>query len=475
MKKVIIKTLCVILVGIFLIGSTTSLAMQNETETLRLSPFRYVDGNYTNGYALGTVGGESRHPIYQIIAGSNRKSLYCLNATAGQHWIRGEDAVYNRTYDLSTDLEQLKGETSGGGVYKKIADSEYLKQILWILDNIYISNSSATSDENLAKKQALLERAGIVNIDITEEGLNGPETVGKAYKYQPVSGYDYSDKISNKNTDGYYYFDNDNEFVAVDMPDELVEVAQQAALWYYTNYLGENDKTYDVIGNGDAASWFPLVCSNGTEDSNSQNWKDLAGDFFDERLDNGDRIQVGQMKQEMSAILCSYLIDAANNYAENPGNTTGQPLEMTSPTTNVEQKAINGEEYYIVGPIKIEEKVESVYSLLDTIIVNGSSSTGAYTSNVNGSKLNKTISSLIGQDFYITVPKSSISENNIKIEFEGSYNTNEKKLWVSTNEIEEQPIVEVTPVTKDIELSIIAQISPEEEFDLALRKVVTSI
>ena len=70
MKNTILRTLIVIMVAIFGIGIVLpSLAVTEENKELALSYFRYVNGNYTNGYGLNTVGneGESHHPIYRLM------------------------------------------------------------------------------------------------------------------------------------------------------------------------------------------------------------------------------------------------------------------------------------------------------------------------------------------------------------------------------------------------------------------------
>ena len=67
MKKAIIRTLIVMMVAVWGLGSIIpSLATTVENKELSLSYFRYVNGASTNGYALNTVGneGESHHPIF---------------------------------------------------------------------------------------------------------------------------------------------------------------------------------------------------------------------------------------------------------------------------------------------------------------------------------------------------------------------------------------------------------------------------
>ena len=498
MKKAIIRTLIVMMVAILGIGSIIpSLAVTDENKELALEYFRYINNEYTDGYALNKVGneGESHHPIYQIMSNSNGTNYYCLNATAGESWLSGTvgtKATYNRGYDLSSssDIELLKNDTND--VYKNIGNSSHLNQILWILDNMYIPSKSATAEENLAKKREVLARAGVVFDNVIETINFEPiPTENKTYKYMPQTSYDFGEEIFNikdghnnsiyeadKTYQGWYYYDTESNYKYVELPDELVEVAQQAAIWYFTNYLennSANSETYNVRTQG-----LNLVCSNGTTETNSHNWKPLEDDTFSVDTDEWDtshtnrvKAEVGKWKQEMATILCWYLIDAANNNATTGTTTTGTPLTIAPSQSEANEKTVSNTAYYVVGPIKIDETRTAVYTLNNTISVNGDTSTGAYISNAEGIKnQNQTISNYIGQNIYIAIPKSKINGNNIQITFDGTYKTNEKKLLISTTKTE-QPVVEVTPKDKPFELKVTAPI--QKEFDLALRKVITKI
>ena len=483
-KKNVMRVLISILAIVIAIGTKTSFAMQDYTEndakTLALSYFRYANGVPVNGYALNTVGneGESHHPIYQIISGTNATNYYCLNAVQGDSWLSGTvgaTATYNRMYDLSSDIEVLKSDTNE--VYKNIANSAYLKQILWILDNIYIPDNSANADTNLSQKRTLLEKAGLKYGAVDNYDLNDNQ-VGEGYRYTKQAGYDYTEKVSVQGKKGYFYYDVSDTYIQLELPDEMVEVAQQAALWYFTNYLENNSgnsQTYNVKEQG-----LRLASSNGTANANSTTWysmesNDSASPFNHTPTNvTGHEATVEAWQEEMARILCWYLIDAADNYANtNTGDIVGSPLEITPATAGLNEKTVDGTNYYVVGPLKINEKRKNVYSLNNTISVNGSTSTGAYFSDKDGNKdTNQTVSTHVGNEFYIAVPKTKITGSNIQISFDGTYKSNDKKLWVSSTKTE-QPVVEVTPANKPIKLVVNAPIN--KEFDLALRKVITKV
>lgn len=480
MRKNITKLLIAIITLILGLGTTSSFAMQDyqgdSALSLTLSYFRYSNGKYVNGYALNTVGNEneSHHPIYQIMNGT-KTNYYCLNATAGESWMSGTigtSATYNRAYDLNSasDIESLKTDSSLPDTYKNVANSSHLKQILWILDNIYIPDTTST-EQNLAAKQELLAKAGIVYGQVDDETLEGK--VSEGYRYIAQTGYDYTEKVSKQGKKGYFYYDTQSNYHVVELPDEMVEVAGQTALWYFTNYLennSQNSQTYNVKD-----QWLPLLCSNGTTVTNTNQWKSLESETFNVDTDVQDvKAEVGKMMQEQAAIVCQYLIDAANNYAASSDTeVTGSPLKITPATPNMEEKKVDSKNYYVVGPIKIDTTRESVYSLLDTITVNGSTETGSYISDKDGNKnSDQRVSNYVGKEFYVAVPKSTVTGNNIKIDFEGSYKANKKTLWISTTKTE-QPVAEVTPVTEPINLTV--NVGVKKEFDLALRKAIASV
>ena len=500
MRKAIIRTLIVMMVAILGIGNIIpSLAVTEENKELTLSYFRYVNGNYSNGYALNTVGnaGESHHPVFQIMSKSNDTNYYCLNATAGESWLSGTvgaKATYNRGYDLnsSSDIDLLKNDTNE--VYKNIGNSSHLNHILWILDNMYISDKKLSAEQNLAKKRELLAKAGIIYDNVIETvNMQEVKTDNMTYKYVPQTGYNFNDQLFNikdghnnsiygtqETYQGWYYYDTESKFNNVELTDDIVEVAQQAAIWYFTNYLennSANSETYNVRTQG-----LNLVCSNGTTETNSHSWKPLEDDIFsvetdmweDQANNKRKKAEVGKWKQEMATILCWYLIDAANNNASSATPTSqGVPVKIAPETANLAEKTVNNTNYYVVGPVKIDETRVAVYSLNNTISVNEDTSTGAYISNAEGKKdSNQTLNNHIGKNIYIAIPKSKVSGNNIQITFDGSYKTNEKKLLISTTKTE-QPVVEITPKDKPFELKVTTPI--QKEFDLALRKVITKI
>ena len=476
-KKAIIRILIVVMVAILGIGSIIpSLAVTNEEKNLTLSYFRYVNGNPTYGYKIQTTGQHDSHPIFQILSNNRNESgnsaYYCLSALYGYSWNGAmnenasttNEATYTQYYNLdsSSDIEQLAGSTKNE--YSSIAGS-HLKQILWILDNIYIPNQSDDAEENITQKNTLLSKAGIVY-----ETTSGTH---KAYKYRPVSGYDYRSKLNSNETReiaeaGWDYYDNDDNYVSLDITDDVMEISQQLALWYYTNHL-ENNSSNDQSFNFKDYKVELYRGVYGTDNPFSH-WNTIDGYKY---IDSDNIVSdLGLWIEDQVTILTSYLIDAANNYATTSNEVAGNPLTLTpQPTTDLSENT----NYYVVGPITISETKPAKYDLNNTISINGDTTTGAYISDNNGNRSsNQTIVNYIGQPFYISIPKSKITGNSIDIEFDGKYYKNTKKLWVNET-VGEQPIVEVKPEEEPFKLNVNANISKQKEFDLALRKAITKI
>ena len=159
-----------------------------------------------------------------------QKEIYCLKEQYGYSWETNEDSIveYNLTYDLQKDREKLlqllgnSGTNTANSVVARILDANngYYRELLWVLDNTYISGKS---DMN-----KLLERIGILydyNYDV--------------YYYQPTEEYDYSDKLTELE---YNYTLTETDIKAV----------QQAVIWYFMNAkLDNNSNLQDLINNSD--------------------------------------------------------------------------------------------------------------------------------------------------------------------------------------------------------------------------------
>ena len=262
LKRKILIVFVIIMASVLGLVQNVSFATQG-TLGLKLSYKRYTSEEGW-GYALNNG---TAHPIYQIlkvngsnIAGTN---YFCLDPETSYSWnyhtqtdtnghtyhVAGnisDTANYTDYYDMEkTNLSDLDKFSSKSAVVKNY------KQIMWILDNMYVasidSSTVNTTTGNLKAVEEIMAKAGIVY------GDTGATRAG-----QPIYSY-YGDEDNNTyyaryktntlyaNRDangGYYYRNSSDEQVNVLLSKEQVESVEQVALWYFTNYYKQDNKSY---------------------------------------------------------------------------------------------------------------------------------------------------------------------------------------------------------------------------------------
>ena len=509
-KRIVLKILSMLLIAVMVItispiGQIVSIAKDlSEPKTLTAQFRRHIGGEDKEGYALNT-GGQG-HPVFQIIDEDGKGGYYCLNATKGLTWSQyssegsftDTSVDYNQEYNLE-DEEDLKAlETGVGELYQKLAKSPYLKQIIWILKNIYIFDDDP--EINKKNKNTLLAKAGIVYTDIEADSnplddLPG-EVVGQAYKYIPTGDKNYLKdpnatqgiKDTSVAQEGWYYFKNEGstnkeKFVSVEISDEIVEVAQQAALWYYTNFKdNEQNEMFDIRTKG-----LQLKCSHETtgapqrtENLDWTKWKPLT-EQYEVETDTTLTVHEGAYLQDQATILSWYLIDAADEFVRSGGTYNEEPLKLAKPTqviTQVPVSKINNENCYVLGPIKIEEDTTMNYTLSNTINVNNKDITNYYILNSADATTsdNKTIADEVGKEFYLAIPGSEVAANDnitsLDVKINGTYSANNELVLKDGATGVEQPVTYVKPVERPIQLALSAKLT---NIDLALTKFITAI
>ena len=481
----------------------------NGTLGLKLSYKRYTSSEGW-GYALNNG---TAHPIYQILAvnGGNvvGTNYFCLDPETSASWnyhtntdANGNTyntagsinmlANYTDYYDLEDkdDLSDLSNFSSKKAIVKNY------KQIMWILDNMYVasedSNQKNSTTGNSKAIEAIMAKAGIVY------GDTGAERSGTAvYSYygdEDNNSYyaRYKTNILYANRDangGYFYINSSGTQENVLLSAEQIEAIEQAAIWYFTNYYKVNDNNtngdeqynmYTEIKGRNASGDLPtnnfgdagwLKYTSGA-DTNSYNWPLLNS--IEKIGYNGQTINEGKMLQEQASILYNYLIDAANDYAAANTNyvANSNPISVTS--SKVDTNTVGSNKVIGKFRISVDNSNATPYILDDEIQIldgNGDPISGAKIVNSTGTEISKKAGEMIGTDFYVAVPASSnISKVTVKVT--GKYDTTKKLLWLSSQKTE-QPIVEVGKTKEPLE----AQASLEEDkiFDLALRKAIIGV
>ena len=430
------------------------------SKTFMLSLTRGMDDSETKyAYALNTG---DNHRITQIISlGENNQKLatnfYCLNATKGASW--GEVSLsgtpeYTASYDMIKDKSEIESLTT---TYSNTV-KQYNTQLMWILDHIHVDGGISVKN--------LLAKAGIE--EDSEDGIY-------YYNYKKNPNSVFSDTSTDLyrnlygNMDGYY-ITKDGAKKEVLLSKELVESVQQAAIWYYTNYKGYNDSRFNCYTNSGATSPKEWLRYDINPNINNQDWKQLID--YTEKDDNNHDVEVGRMLQEQASILYNYFIDSAEAAARNGYTSTSEgTIELKFKGNDTDLKMTTEGENYKIGPLEI--KTTGNTTTTELLVEKGTTNITSKAT-ING---NTKTSPATDKEFYVLVPKNEVAniDGVIKVTVKGKYTSTNKTLWIGkitdTESNVEQPIVEVTPGSKNIEDSL----TVDSLFDLALRKTILDV
>lgn len=403
----------------------------NEIKYLGISKIRQ-SGKY---YQLDTTTTNEGKKVWKITRRDSATSTtpiydeiyYCVNATQGfignDNRVMAEGAIdaYPNQYVMnSTNKDKISSLSAGDLV------TNYNK-VLWILDNSYIPGKS-TEEE----KKALFTK--VMQYIQNNDGYN---KLAGIIPHTPAKELIESNMISKE--------DND-----LNMTDEEIEIAQQLAIWYFTNtsvseyhntkgtmntiYVGENNKLVQLRTSG--------------------------GEFY---VEDWNFCRGAFREWKMNALFM-YLINNANaNYSKEDVPT------VSLDSTNVIVRESADGENFIAGPYKLtgtnKEKLEKTYE---------------YRTNKEGVKLvdekEKEISywsDYIDKSFYIRIPKSQVTEKNTNISLTLTYKYNDRTLTFLTDEAnadKTQPVVNVKEgeIRKDLTTNLmfnITEISVEKKWD----------
>ena len=388
--KILNKKLTLLIMGItIMLISLLTGSVQAASQELGLQEYRKPIGNTQYGYKV------SDKYVWKIVTYSGSainydKTLYCLKAEQG--FFTSEPGKFKETYDLSYDFMNRNSMPT------LPVPSQYYNQIVWILNHAYIPNAeTATTD-----KTVLLQNAGITgNHELT---------------------------------------------------DDDIDVVQQLAIWYFTNY---DDTTYhkDMAGEASFQTVLLSAKTNGVvgeyvaiEDTNTT------------RYDNMDKLFV-------------YFVENAKKAGES-SNSNSSPITMEDTTATVEAKGNN----YIVGPFKVNKNNDTPYTInFEVTNQSGQSLDGKYkVLDANKSETNKTLEQLIGSNFYLSIPINTVnSENitNVRVAISGNYTLTQATYWTKAGDSTVQPIVEIDRTQKSFNGEEEATFPKQGAYNLKLVKV----
>ena len=360
--KLLNKKLMLLMMGIIvmLLALLTG-KVQAASQEFGLQEYRKPVGSTQYGYKV------SDKYVWKIVTYSGSainydRTLYCLKAEQG--FYTSEPGVFKETYNLSYDF------MNKNSMNPLPVPSQYYNQIVWILNHAYIPSASTASTD----KATLLQNAGITG--------------------------------------------------ASELTDDDIDVVQQLAIWYFTNY---DDSTYHKDMAGEAS--FQTVLQS-TKTSGGTSAYQAIEDINQTRYDQMDKLFV-------------YLVENAKK-ATASSNSTSSPIAMGNTTPTVEVSGSN----YIVGPFKIDKNNDTPYTINFSITdQSGKSLAGKYTLlDSNKSQTSQTLAQLVGSNFYLRIPISTVNSENItslRFSMNGNYTITTATYWTKSGDSTVQPIVEL--------------------------------
>ena len=419
-KRGIILTVLT-LIALTILGTSNQVQAVTAVSSKTLNIKAVRSSNYS--YKIVNNGTKTVWKIYNARNDIN-ETFYCIHGGPGFGGESMDSATGEATYTEVFDMRKPSTITSNyQTAISLIYGKESYASLMWVLDQCYVPAKSNASTDDIdaanASKEALLNA-------VEEYAKRFPESFS--------------------NTSAY------NDRLVDNLKDDDIDVIQQLAIWYYTN----ND-AYHISGNPTIKRWF-------------QNTVETPWNNDDE-----DTARIHAM-DAMFAYLTQTPLEDGFSYDYETDGETSSPVEIkqTNPTVTTEGSR------HIVGPYTINQLRNINYTLEATFTdANGTTITDVKFLDSNKQEVSgATIEDMVGTNkiFYISIPVAT-NASKVRMTITGSYFDTTIKYWsvANPNINRDQPVVQIekgrNPITDYIE----AEKEPEKEFDLALRKFITSI
>lgn len=383
----------------------------------------------SSNYGYKVVNNATKY-IWKIYNTKNNinETFYCIKGGPGFGYESMDSVDRDDPGVEYTEVFDMRKPSTITPTYRIALDLIYgtknYERLMWVIDQCYIpaKNNASSEDRQIAEdsKTAL---------------LNAVEEYAKKYPqvYENTSNY--------------------NDRLVDNLTNDDIDAIQQLAIWYYTNndvyhvennpniYLGHLDNTYAPL------------------DSN----------------DDEDNARIHAMNA-LFAYLTQTPKEAGFSYDYETDGDTSSPVEIeqTNPTVVTEGNR------HIVGPYTINQ-LRNISYTLDATFTDGSGTTITDVKFLDSNKTEvagSTIKDMIGTNkvFYISIPATT-NASNIRMSITGSYFDTTVNYWSVANPdaSKDQPVVQVEKGRNPITGYIDAGRKQEKEFDLALRKFITSI
>jgi len=441
MKKVM--SIAVILIGILGIMFLTNMVYGAETQmTLNITDERTLIPNESHKYTV--LRGTKDYSIFKIGEKKDgsfdfKKALYCLRAGLGfgdsetmANISNISDVIYTKKGNLKTDAaeiikhftDEVNFQAIDTNSTKVIDGNTYTftpyNSILWIIDNMYLPKD----EDAQTIKDTLLTNAGIEDKEFTEQ----------------------------------------NDIL---LTDNDIEVVQQMALWYFSNYDTNGENVSFSLS--DSVHLGNLLKIDGNE----------ASARVEEPYNTYRANQINK--------LYKYFINEAIKNSENYGTGAIRPESLTETNITIEKtnpSIMKNGNFYIVGPFDIHKEDGNKASTIDSVILkdakgtvipekNNNSTIFTIIKNANDVAIFKdSLKEAVGEgSFYIKIEAPLVKEydlTDMELIVEYSNYETEATLWTATNEDQPVLLIEKVKDTKQESIKL-------EYFDLALRKFITAI
>lgn len=394
-------------------------------------PYNDDNGDGTVGNDVYTLVRNAIQTVFKIGEQDDQGNLsfnnayYCLRGGLG---FGSTDEIVTSGVDY-TKLADLSSKETIMNYFKDtigydMPEANY-NSICWIVDNMYLPKSEHANQ----MKQALLNNAGITSSQLT---------------------------------------------------DDDIEVVQQIAIWYFTNY-DENGEE-NSVSLADSVDLANLLQINNTQ------------------ANNDTTVLYNKNRADQINTLYRYFVDTAKENSVEVETKIPEKLELDKTlNATIETKIVPGTSInaYVIGPFKINElqkgNIDYTFSYnlkykssveqaeWGTFEIDNTMGT-VYLSDLNGTALDRTkeIEDMVaGEAFYITILKdisgvSNITEFQLEINYDPNYYTTTAE--VLTAAAEDQPVLKVEKEKQDPSSDYVAvkMEIDEKEFDLALRKFITA-
>ncbi len=399
------KKFGIILIIFFIIMAifNTSSFATHTTNGKYLGLYNKGNGRPTGFYTSGTTKGSKQNiPIIKIVeytsqtgstdVSKQNQAIYCLKDGVGF------GAEGSQEIEHYTEYFDLKNPSSIDQAYRSVlpSDSRY-NQLMWLLDNICIP-------EDEQSVQNLLDKADA--------------------------------------TDFKTYITNSQE------QKDILEVIQQAAIWYITNAGDEYQPSKHET--------FHVATGNGVTSTSI-----------------GSKYQMEEVDGPIANIY-EYLIDGAESNSSYDYTSTAGGDALSFEKNKATVDFANG--YVLVGPYKLSG---SNYTNLNVKILNGQSEISTATivdsnkAEVQGSSTTEKIKSIMGQEFYIRFPANT-SVSQVKVQVSAEREEKTLTYWSAPTNSKSQPVVIVENKMIPSNFEDTKNIT-KPNFDLALRKFITEI